>query len=159
MNKYFLVFIGGGGFLLYYNKHANSLKAFDGRETAPQSATADMFLDKEGKALEYKDALKGGLSVGTPGLLRMLKQVHKAHGKLAWAALFDPAITLAEQGFPLSTHRDGRPGQRGFRPGEGRQEGHRQQVHNPYQPSGCGGVLGSDRHSSGCLGQFPSHCC
>jgi gamma-glutamyltranspeptidase/glutathione hydrolase len=94
--------IGGGGFMLYYDKSNGKTEAYDGRESAPAAATADMFLDKDGKPLEYKEALKGGLSVGTPGLLRMLEQVHKAHGKLPWKDLFQPAITLSKNGFPLS---------------------------------------------------------
>jgi gamma-glutamyltranspeptidase/glutathione hydrolase len=43
-----------------------------------------------------------GLSVGVPGLVRLLEDVHKAHGKLPWAKLFEPAIGLAENGFEIS---------------------------------------------------------
>jgi gamma-glutamyltranspeptidase/glutathione hydrolase len=32
----------------------------------------------------------------------MLEAAHRLHGKLAWATLFEPAITLAEWGFPIS---------------------------------------------------------
>jgi len=94
--------IGGGGFLLYYDKNTGKVEAYDGRETAPQAATSDMFLDKKGEPPPYLEALKGGLSVGTPGLLRMLENVHKQHGKLPWKTLFEPAINLAEKGFSLS---------------------------------------------------------
>jgi gamma-glutamyltranspeptidase/glutathione hydrolase len=44
----------------------------------------------------------GGRSVGTPGTVRMLEMAHKQHGKLPWATLFQPAITLAEGGFKVS---------------------------------------------------------
>ncbi len=94
--------IGGGGFLLYYDKNSGKVEAYDGRETAPADATKDMFLDKTAKPLAYQDALKGGLAVATPGLLRMLEQVHKKHGKLPWQDLFKPAISLSKNGFPLS---------------------------------------------------------
>jgi gamma-glutamyltranspeptidase/glutathione hydrolase len=40
--------------------------------------------------------------VGTPGVLRMLELAHKEKGRLPWAALFEPAIKLADNGFALS---------------------------------------------------------
>ncbi len=94
--------IGGGGFLLYYDQLTKKVGAYDGRETAPSEIKTDIFLDKDGKPLPFFDAVQGGRSVGTPGLLAMLKEVHDKHGKLAWAELFTPAIILAENGFALS---------------------------------------------------------
>jgi gamma-glutamyltranspeptidase / glutathione hydrolase len=44
----------------------------------------------------------GGRSVGVPGAVRMLEQAHRAHGRLPWAQLLQPAIALAEQGFRIS---------------------------------------------------------
>jgi gamma-glutamyltranspeptidase/glutathione hydrolase len=61
-----------------------------------------MFLDPSGKPLPFLKAVDGGLSVGTPGVVKLLEQAHAAHGTLPWAALFEPAIALAEQGFPIS---------------------------------------------------------
>ena len=92
--------IGGGAFLLHFN--GRETQAFDGRETAPQSATPKLLLDANGKALPFHEAVVGGRSVGVPGTVRMLELAHRQHGKLAWADLFGPAITLAEQGFALS---------------------------------------------------------
>ncbi len=94
--------IGGGGFLLHYDPENGRIESYDGRETAPASARADMFLDAEGKPLEFYDAVVGGLSVGVPGTLRMLELAHRDHGRLPWARLFAPAIRLAEEGFPVS---------------------------------------------------------
>jgi gamma-glutamyltranspeptidase/glutathione hydrolase len=94
--------IGGGGFLLHFDSATGSTIAYDGRETAPAAATPDMFLDSAGEPLPFFDAVVGGLSVGTPGTLRMLEMAHRAHGRLPWAALFQPAIRLAEDGFPVS---------------------------------------------------------
>ncbi len=94
--------IGGGGFLLHYDAGTRAVTAFDGRETAPSSATPDMFLDAEGQPRKFYDAVIGGLSVGVPGLVRMLEMAHRKYGKLPWADLFQPAIRLAEQGFPVS---------------------------------------------------------
>lgn len=92
--------IGGGAFLLHGDGHV--VQAWDGRETAPHSATPSLFLRPDGTPMAFGDAMAGGRSVGTPGVLRMLEQVHREHGKLPWARLFVPAIRLAEQGFAVS---------------------------------------------------------
>jgi gamma-glutamyltranspeptidase/glutathione hydrolase len=55
-----------------------------------------------GKPMAFYDAVVGGRSVGTPGVLRMLEAAHRQHGRLPWARLFEPAIRLSEQGFPMS---------------------------------------------------------
>ncbi|MFN7977609.1 MAG: gamma-glutamyltransferase, partial [Vicinamibacterales bacterium] len=93
--------IGGGAFLLHYDGTAKSLVGYDGRETAPAAATPDQFM-KMGKPRDFLDAVTGGLSVGTPGVVSMMWMAHQKHGKLPWAALFQPAIDLAEKGFPIS---------------------------------------------------------
>ena len=93
--------IGGGAFLLHYDGKAKSLVGYDGRETAPAAATPDQFM-KLGKPRDFLDAVTGGLSVGTPGVISMMAMAHARHGKLPWAALFQSAIELAEKGFPIS---------------------------------------------------------
>ncbi len=94
--------IGGGAFLLHFQRDQGALLAYDGRETAPAAATGDQFLDARGRPLGFLAAVDGGLSVGTPGLLRMLETAHRAHGRLPWSTLFDDAIRLSEDGFPVS---------------------------------------------------------
>ena len=94
--------IGGGGFLLHFAEESGEIAAYDGRETAPAAAHPYMFLDGLGKPRKRIDAAPGGLSVGVPGLLRMLEAAHRDHGRLPWAKLFEAAIELAEQGFPVS---------------------------------------------------------
>jgi gamma-glutamyltranspeptidase/glutathione hydrolase len=94
--------LGGGAFLLHYERAGGRLEAWDGRETAPAAATLDQFLDEQGRPRRFLEAADGGLAVGTPGVLRLLEDVHRAHGRLAWARLFEPAIRLADQGFPIS---------------------------------------------------------
>jgi len=93
--------IGGGAFLLHYDGKGKQLVGYDGRETAPAAATPDQFM-KLGKPLDFIDAVTGGLSVGTPGVVSMMAMAHAKHGRLPWAALFQPAIELAEKGFPIS---------------------------------------------------------
>ena len=93
--------IGGGAFLMLYDPVKHRVTSFDGRETAPQSATPNMFLDASGKPRAHFDAVPGGLSVGVPGVLAMLELAHARYGKLPWAKLFEPAIALADKGFPV----------------------------------------------------------
>lgn len=93
--------LGGGAFLLHWDKRAKSLTTYDGREAAPASAKPDRFL-QNGAPMHFETAVKSGLSIATPGLVRLLEHTHRTHGKLPWAKLFDPAIKLAEDGFPVS---------------------------------------------------------
>ena len=94
--------IGGGAFLLHWSEKEKKLRSYDGRETAPAAAHRDLFFDASEKPMEFREAVASGLSVGVPGVLRMLELAHRRHGKLPWAGLFDPAIALAEQGFTAS---------------------------------------------------------
>ncbi len=92
--------IGGGAFLLHFDGKA--VEAFDGRETAPAAADEKLFIGADGKPMPFIEAVVGGRSVGVPGTVRMLEMAHRQHGKLPWASLFQPAITLAEGGFQVS---------------------------------------------------------
>jgi gamma-glutamyltranspeptidase/glutathione hydrolase len=100
--------IGGGAFLLHFkpgNPEENVepvFHAYDGRETAPASATDSLFLNSIGRPLPFRFRESGGRGVGVPGLLRMLEMAHRQHGKLPWSRLFDQAILLAEKGFDVS---------------------------------------------------------
>ncbi|HWY64278.1 MAG TPA: gamma-glutamyltransferase [Rhizomicrobium sp.] len=93
--------IGGGAFMLVYNPRTKQTTSFDGREMAPASATPTMFLDASGQPRTKPDAIPGGLSVGIPGVVKMLWLAHQKYGKLPWAKLFEPAIKLADEGFPV----------------------------------------------------------
>lgn len=94
--------IGGGAFILYWDNEAQKLFAYDGRETAPASATEDRFLTANGKAMGRREAVIGGKSVGVPGLVKAIDLAHKRHGKLNWADLFTAGIDIAENGFEIS---------------------------------------------------------
>ena len=52
--------------------------------------------------MSWREAYVGGKSVGVPGVLRALADAHQLYGKLPWEELFTDAITLAEQGFPVT---------------------------------------------------------
>ncbi len=93
--------IGGGAFILHWDRGAKVLKSYDGREMAPAAARPDRFLN-DGRPLAFARAVKSGLSIGVPGLVKLMEHVHQRHGKLPWATLFGPAIGLARDGFIVS---------------------------------------------------------
>ena len=92
--------IGGGGYLVYSERGAAPV-TFDGREIAPHAATGTWFY-KNGQPMEFSDAQPGGKSVGVPGNMRMMAMAHQRYGKVPWAALFQPAIKLARDGFEIT---------------------------------------------------------
>lgn len=94
--------LGGGAFLLYHDSEDDRLVTYDGRETAPMAADGSLFMGPDGEPMKFFDAVIGGRSVGTPGTVALLARVHRKHGKLDWAELFEPAIELAEQGFTVT---------------------------------------------------------
>lgn len=94
--------IGGGAFMLYWDNSNQQLTAFDGRETAPAAADGNLFMTAEGTPMDWWDAMVGGRSVGTPGVLAMLELSQKKYGKQPWASLFGDAIATSESGFTVT---------------------------------------------------------
>ncbi|HRO68491.1 MAG TPA: gamma-glutamyltransferase, partial [Pseudobdellovibrionaceae bacterium] len=92
--------IGGGGFLIFYEASTKRNYAIDFRERAPLKATKNMFLDKKNEP-DPRLSQDSILSVGVPGLVAGLYDVHQKFGKLPWAKTLEPAIRLAEEGFPV----------------------------------------------------------
>ncbi|MBK0400924.1 gamma-glutamyltransferase [Limibaculum sp. M0105] len=91
--------LGGGAFALVHG--GGALTSFDARETAPMSATPELFIEG-GETLGFLDAVASGHSVGVPGLPRLMAVLHARYGRLPWAELFAPATALARDGFPVS---------------------------------------------------------
>ena len=77
------------------------MQAYDGREVAPAAATENYlrWISDTDRTEPKPDARASGRSIGVPGILRMLQDVHAEHGKTAWRDLFHPAVTLADDGF------------------------------------------------------------
>jgi len=96
--------VGGGGFLLYFDAASGSVQAYDGREVAPAAATENYlrWIDDVNRTEPQPDARASGRSIGVPGIVRLLQDVHDAHGKTAWRDLFSPAVALADDGFDIS---------------------------------------------------------
>ncbi|MBU0669606.1 MAG: gamma-glutamyltransferase [Alphaproteobacteria bacterium] len=93
--------IGGGGF--YVRGSADGgIETIDGRETAPAAATPEWFLAEDGSVPPFMESVLSGLSVGVPGNIALAAQAHGRYGRLPWAALFEPAIELAREGFAIN---------------------------------------------------------
>lgn len=92
--------IGGGGVMTIHL--ADGTDTFiNFRETAPSTANADMYLDKDGNVT--KDAsLYGYLAVGVPGTVLGMDSAQKKYGKLTRQQVMAPAIRLARDGFILT---------------------------------------------------------
>lgn len=101
--------IGGGGFAMIYLNELKKIDAWDFRERAPIKATRDMFLASDGKPKKFiyhsnsipNASMNGHLAVGTPGLVAGLLKIHKKYGKLSLKTILNPAIEIAEKGFPV----------------------------------------------------------
>jgi gamma-glutamyltranspeptidase/glutathione hydrolase len=96
--------IGGGGFLLYYDAAADTVQAYDGREVAPAASTENYlrWISDTDRTQPKPDARASGRSIGVPGILRLLQDVHTEHGKTAWRDLFTSTVKMADDGFEIS---------------------------------------------------------
>ena len=91
--------IGGGGFLVGV-KNTGEKFTLDYRETAPEKASKNMYLDNNGNA-NTDLSQNGRLAVGIPGSVAGLFATLK-YAKLPMEKLIQPAIDLAEQGFSIT---------------------------------------------------------
>ncbi|KAL8577143.1 hypothetical protein ACOMHN_052445 [Nucella lapillus] len=88
--------IGGGSFIVVYNRTTRQATTFNARETAPGFATEDMYVN------DPSQSVIGGKAVGVPGELKGLWEIHQRYGRVPWATLLQPTIDLCEKGAPLS---------------------------------------------------------
>lgn len=93
--------IGGGAFMVVYDRASDETIVYDGRETAPSAIDENLFVE-DGEVLGFLDAWQSGKSAGVPGAIALYKAAHDAHGRLDWATNFEAAITLADTGFEVS---------------------------------------------------------
>ena len=94
--------IGGGGFMVMYDKETEKSYSIDYREKAPLLSTKDMYLNQDGSFNDQMLSTFGYLSIGVPGTVAGLWDVHKKFGSLPWSVLLEDAINLAEKGFEIT---------------------------------------------------------
>ncbi len=94
--------LGGGAIVLVARD--GDVTAIDGLSMSPARVTERLDRDFDGRIVPSERAAFGGRTAGVPGALRALELAHQQFGRLAWAALFEPAIALCEDGYPMSAY-------------------------------------------------------
>ena len=90
--------VGGDGFILIYWAETGQVAAVNATGPAPRAATRETYLKNGGIPM------KGMRSVSVPGLVDGWLLAHERYGELKLEDVFAPAISLCEDGFPVS-HR------------------------------------------------------
>jgi len=92
--------LGGGGFMLIYLADSDEVLSIDYREKAPLKASHDMFLDGKGN-VDKEKSRHSILSVGIPGTVAGLTLALENYGTISLERALQPAIELAQRGFPV----------------------------------------------------------
>ncbi|XP_040051386.2 gamma-glutamyltransferase 5a [Gasterosteus aculeatus] len=87
----------GGGSIFTVTDSSGNVKIINSRETVPRHIKPDL-LESCPKTFQL---ISGSQWIGVPGEIRGYEMAHKHYGKLPWAALFQPTIQLAREGFPI----------------------------------------------------------
>ncbi|HEX2976832.1 MAG TPA: gamma-glutamyltransferase, partial [Bacteroidales bacterium] len=95
--------IGGGGFMLI-RMADGTYDVIDYRERAPLASSRNMYLDSKGEVIEGLSTATQ-LASGVPGTVDGILLAHSRHGSMPLTALIQPAIDLAENGFPISAQQ------------------------------------------------------
>lgn len=93
--------VGGGGFMMIYDAKKKRTFALDYREMAPSKAYKDMYLDKDGNAVEELSRFHG-LAVGVPGTVAGLITALENYGSMDLKTVMAPAIEMAEKGITVT---------------------------------------------------------
>ncbi|BFZ09345.1 hypothetical protein BsWGS_12384 [Bradybaena similaris] len=88
--------IGGDSFWTVYERKTGKAYTILARSMAPLASNSTMFSNNNTAAI-----VEGGMSVAVPGEVMAFWEAHQRFGRLPWSDLFEPAIRLAEDGFPL----------------------------------------------------------
>ncbi|MFF7197016.1 gamma-glutamyltransferase [Streptomyces sp. NPDC008079] len=92
--------IGGGGYFVYYDARQHKVSTIDGRETAPRSATDQLFVEN-GQPLAFADAVTSGRSVGVPGTAATWQTALDSWGSRSLGDVLKPAERIARDGFTV----------------------------------------------------------
>ncbi|KAM9394278.1 gamma-glutamyltransferase 5a isoform 1-T2 [Pholidichthys leucotaenia] len=86
----------GGGSVFTVMESSGKVKIFNSRETVPKAVNSSLL-----KFCPENIQMSGAKWIGVPGEIQAYQEAHMQYGKLPWAALFEPTIRLAREGFPV----------------------------------------------------------
>ena len=92
--------IGGGGFMLVYDKKTESIISFDFRSMSPKLATPDVY--KVNGVHQYELSEEGYKAIAVPGTVAGLIEAHEMFGTMDLADLVNPTIELLKEGVPVT---------------------------------------------------------
>ncbi len=90
--------IGGDLFSICWSAEGRQLSGLNASGAAPQLATLDAMRSRNLTEIP----LYSPLAWSVPGCVMGWHDLHQKFGKLPWADLFQPAIAIAEEGFPVA---------------------------------------------------------
>jgi gamma-glutamyltranspeptidase/glutathione hydrolase len=90
---------GGYAAIVVYDAKSGALRSLDSAGRTPRTLDPDVFYPP---APGYLENRRGIMSVTTPGMLNVWEELHGGYGELGWRRLLDPAVQLAEEGFPVT---------------------------------------------------------
>ncbi len=90
--------MGGYGTIMVYDAESRRARYLDSSGRIPTAVDSDAFRPPTPGYLENR---KGAKAVSTPGNVNAWEAMSREYGRLPWARLFDFAVRLAEEGFPL----------------------------------------------------------
>ncbi len=93
--------LGGGGFMLIKEPGEKPI-VIDFRERAPKACTPDQYLNDEGE--QIRSTVHGVWAAGVPGTLKGMLYALEHFGTEPLPEVIQPAIELAEHGFPVDQH-------------------------------------------------------
>jgi gamma-glutamyltranspeptidase/glutathione hydrolase len=99
--------LAGGTLITYWHADGRDVRFYEGLATAPSTVTESLRdpteseRDELGINLFPTQVAATGRAFGVPGTVQVLAEFHEEHGSLPWDELFDGAITLANDGFPM----------------------------------------------------------
>ncbi len=90
--------LGSDALLLVYDSKAKKVFSLNAEGTAPQLATIDWYRKNQGGKIPVDDGL---LSASLPGVVDAWYTILDRWGTMSFAQVLQPAIEIAENGFPL----------------------------------------------------------